>query len=148
MGYNLGIGELNVIYDNGGDARITLDFEPEKGHNADFLNVGEPTDGSNMRWPSYASWKKVIIKLDMLDLFFNDDDSLMRCHPDTVPLNEEHRKVINSKYKEFKRKYPNAKPNYNDEDNEENAALVRIEWLKYWVNWALDNCEKPVFHNS
>ncbi len=31
---------------------------------------------------------------------------------------------------------------------EENDYATRLEWLKYWVDWSLENCDKPVFCNT
>jgi len=150
MGYNLEIGELEVEFDTeyGRESTIDLRVKVERGRKEPFLNVGEPTDGTNMRWPSYTSWANFAKSADLYEFFFDDCEGLIRQHPATYPLCEEHRKIVNEKYEAFKKKYPKAIASYEDEDNEANGILVRLEWLKYWINWALDNCDKPVFYNS
>jgi hypothetical protein len=150
MGYNLKIGELKTNWntDDGRESTIELSVEVERGRKEPFLNVGEPTDGMNVRWPSYTSWSNFAKSADLYDFFFDKCEGLIREHPATFPLCEEHREIVNAKYKAFKDKHPKSKPTYDDENNEHNAVLVRFEWLKYWINWALDNCEKPVFYNS
>ena len=62
--------------------------------------------------------------------------------------------------KKLYEKYPNCRAGYSTKINEkegffedidwpaENNHAVRLEWLKYWVDWALENCECPVFYNS
>ena len=84
------------------------------------------------------------------------EDCLIMNHSGCVPLTNRHRVDINKAYENYITKYPNAKATYGnvkdicevDEDNPmENSALCRLEWLKFWVNWALDNCDKPVFAN-
>jgi len=150
MGYNLIIGELEVDYDinDGLESSIHLSAVPEKGRKESFLNVGEPTDGTNMRWPSYTSWSNFARATGLYEFFFDDCEGVIRHHPGAQPLTEEHRRIIDEKYNDFKKANPNAEPNYKYEDNVNNSILVRLEWLKYWVDWALDNCEKPVFANS
>lgn len=148
MGYNLQIGELQVdITNDGRESIVNLTAETQNGRQESFLNVGELTDGTNMRWPTYTSWKNFTRNSDLYEFFFDKSNGLMRTHPGTFPLCEEHRKIVNEKYDEFINKYPNAQCTY-ETDNDIDATLVRFEWLKYWVNWALDNCKRPVFYNS
>jgi len=150
MGYNIKIGELEVTFstEDGRESVVELNAKTEDEREESFLNVGEPTDGTNMRWPTYTSWANFAEKADLYEFFFDDCEGLIRQHPAVYPLCEEHRQIVNEKYRSFKKKYPESIPSYEYEDNEVNGALVRLEWLKYWINWALDNCEKPVFCNS
>jgi len=150
MGYNLEIGELEIEFDTSDDreSSLGLGVKIEKGRKELFLNVGEPTDGMNIRWPSYSSWRNFAEHAGLEEFFFDDSKGLIRQHPGTFPLCEDHRVIINQKYKDFKIKFPKSEANYNNPTKPENGTLVRFEWLKYWINWALDNCEKPVFYNS
>ncbi|KAA5548096.1 hypothetical protein F0145_05050 [Adhaeribacter rhizoryzae] len=84
----------------------------------------------------------------------------MREHPGCVPLVKEHKEIIDNAYETLKSKYPNAvagySPNIDEEMGiymdpewpEENGQLVSMEWLKYWVDYALENCKTPVNYNS
>ena len=160
MGYTLTIGELEVNYDQDDEyPDIHLGARAERHDNAPAY--GEPTDYTNARWPSYTSWHEFTRFVGLEELFFSDDrgDCLIgRQHPGCVPLTERHRREINAAYEAHKVKYPNAVPTYGnppegvftvDENNPpENYQFTRLTWLHYWVNWALDNCEKPVFENS
>ena len=157
MGYTLKIGELEVNYDKE-EEYISLEAKSEKHDNAPAF--GEPTDYTNSRWPSYSSWSDFCKFAGLYDLFFNKETGLIREHPGCVVLTERHKEEIDKAYNEFKKKYPNAvaayspiidysKGVYSDEEwPEENGLLCRLEWLKYWVDWALVNCERPVFYNS
>lgn len=158
MGYNLDIGELEVEFEQD-DCYISLTAKSESRDDAPAY--GEPTDNSNSRWPSYTSWHNSMEFVGLKDLFFDEDSeySLLTQHPGCVPLNKHHKKVIDRAYEDFMEKYPDVVAGYSPKtkDNimaedpdwpEENGALVRLEWLKYWVDWALKNCEKPVFANS
>lgn len=164
MGYNLTIGELEIEYVQDKDCpHISLNAASQT--NADAPAFGEGTDYTNQRWPSYTAWSNFYKFVGLEELFtgknsqgqYVRDDGLLVSHPGCVPLTKKHREEINKALDEFKIKYPDAIPTYgNPGDNfegdpnnpEENAYLVRLVWLQYWVNWALDNCKQPVFENS
>lgn len=170
MGYTLRIGELKVSYENDEDEpRIDLKAMPARHDDAPAF--GEPTDYENQRWPSYTAWAEFARDFGLYELFFGQsvgsrdivrDDALLRQHPGCVPLTERHRREINAALEAWKRRYPDATPTFGrpppegahplmweDPDNpEENGKMTRIVWLAYWVNWALDNCTRPVFENT
>lgn len=157
MGYTLRIGELEVEIETDEECpRIGLSAKDVRHEKAPAY--GEPTDFENQRWPSYGSWSDFCEFSGLYDLFFGKrGDAIIASHPDCVPLTEKHRKEVNDAYEAFKTKYPNATPTYGDNqcplgidktNPEENGQMCRLEWLKYWVNWALDNCERPVFENN
>lgn len=158
MGYTLTIGELQIGYFNdNGDPHIALSARQERHKKAPAF--GEPTDYTNTRWPSYTVWTEFTEFAGLYSLFFaeNREDRLIYSHPGCVPLTEQHRQEVNQAFEAFKLKYPNAVSTYGNTDNpldvdpenpEENGYMCRLVWLHYWVNWALDNCEKPVFGNS
>jgi hypothetical protein len=90
---------------------------------------------------------------------YDKENGLIRNHPGCVPLTKEHKEIIDKTYKEFYEKYPNCKAGYSPKMDEakgiydnkwpkENSYAVRLEWLKYWIDWALENCKNPVFYNS
>jgi len=154
MGYNFTIGNASVYY-NQEDEYCKIEAESARSDNAP--SFGEPTDCTNERWPSYSGWHNFCRVTNLHDLFFNEENGILRDHPGCVPLSIRHKKEIDKSYKLFRSKYPNVVAEYsskilNDipDENwpEENGALCRLEWLKYWVDWALENCEKPVFENS
>jgi hypothetical protein len=149
MGYDLTIGELKIdINYYGLESYISLSVEGCKLDNAPAY--GEPTDYTNSRWPSYTSWGDAMDFLGLKDLM----NYLIAKHPGCVPLTVDHKKVIDEAHAKFYAKYPNAKagyaPNENDDESwpEENGYATRLEWLKFWVDWALENCKVPVFANS
>lgn len=165
MGYNLIIGNLKVDYDNDEDCP-NIRLWAEGVHDEKAPSFGEPTDCTNSRDPSYSAWTEFTKFVGLYDLFYGGryqqgqtptrDDGLLTEHAGCVPLTERHRREINAAFEAFKIKYPNAKPTYGNatdweddpENPSENAWMCRLVWLHYWVNWALDNCEKPVFANS
>jgi|TARA_R110000851_G_scaffold305841_1_gene464003 hypothetical protein len=170
MGYTLKIGDLVVDYDQDEDyPNVSL---TAKGFAHDGAPAfGEPTDHTSERWPSYSGWSEFTQKAGIYTMFYGKehgsmelsrDDALLRHHPGCVPLTECHRREVNAALAAWKVKYPDATPTFGkpapegernffwvDEDNpEENSQMTRLVWLHYWINWALDNCEQPVFENS
>ena len=159
MGYTLKIGQLETTIQNEGlESEIRHDVKDEEFSEAPAY--GEPTDNSNSRWPSYTSWHNAMRFVGLEDLMFNKETGLIREHPACFPLTAEHKKIIDKAHKEFYEKYPKCTPGYSPklddskgiyEDPDwpnENDMAVRLEWLKYWVDWALSNCHTPVFYNS
>jgi hypothetical protein len=158
MGYTLRIGELETTVEYEGlESYISNDAKSETHENAPAF--GEPTDNSNSRWSAYLCWSNSMRFVGLYDFMFNNETGLIRHHPDCVPLVKEHKEIIDKAYKEFYEKYPNCKAGYSlktlqdffyhdAEWPEENSYATRLEWLKYWVDWALENCKYPVFYNS
>lgn len=155
MGYTIMIGQANVDIDHQ-YLSVSISVVSERHENAPAF--GEPTDYTNSRWPSYTSWNDTIRFAGLEDLFFNKEKGIMRDHPGVFPLNAYHEKEIFIAIVKLKQKYPEAKAGYSPrlpntvfEDPQwpiVNNYLVRLEWLLYWVNWAVENCEKPVIYNS
>jgi len=161
MGYSLTIGEAEIDYDAGsttegqefdfGDFWIHVSAKGEK--NDDAPAFGEPTDYTNQRWPSYSSWHYFCEYANLFDVFYNDRGSINGGHPGAMPVTKEMQKRINKSYMIIKGKFPNViasfeKNELSDEEYEANAAMCRLKWLKYWVDWSLENCQQPVFVNS
>ena len=155
MGYTLKIGQLEKVVDEDYHYDSAKSFRLE---NAPAF--GEPTDYTNSRWPSYSAWHNFSRFVDLEDLFYNKDTGLIRKHPGCVVLTQEHKKEIDEAYQKFYQKYPDCRPGYSPNINEskgiyedkswpeENSYAVRLEWLKFWVDWALENCSESVFYNS
>ena len=158
MGYTLRIGNAYMDFDKEYNY-LKIDAEAKTLPNAPAF--GEPTDNSNSRWPSYTAWHDFTKFAGLYDLFFNkereDPECLLKEHPGYTVITKEHQKEINRLYKLFYIKYPNCKagfsPNATDFADDpnwpiENSYAVRFEWLKFWIDWALENCEIPIFYNS
>lgn len=158
MGYSLTIGQLKTTIENDG-IETSIISHAERANFEDAPAYGEPTDFSNSRWPSYSSWGDAMRFVGLYDLMFNKETGLMRKHPGCFPLNAFHKEAIDRAHKYFYEQYPKARAGFSPklkedmffEDHDwpiENNMAVRLEWLKYWVDWALVNCTNPVFYNS
>ena len=153
MGYRLTIGELVVEYDQDEyfpEVRLDAKFC----RHVDLPRYNEEADQTNSRDPAYAVWRSFCENFGLLELFYginsNGDvvreDNILRSHSGCIPLTEIHRKDIDAALASHRKKHPNVIPEFNG--SVESGALVRLEWLQYWIGWALDNCERPVFVNS
>jgi hypothetical protein len=158
MGYDITIGQYKRTSYTEDGIRRYLDGAIHARHET-APAFGEPTDYENQRWPSYGSWNKVLEAIGLKDLFRNPETGLMRKHPGCVKLTIEHKKAIDEAYANFYAKHPDCKPGYSKKQTEdpfgvdpdwpkENAYAVRLEWIKYWVDWALENCKQPVIVNT
>lgn len=154
MGYTLTIGNAYLQYDKA-ERSLTVECRNETLDNAPAF--GEPTDGTNSRWPSYTSWADFSRFVGLYGLFFDKNNPeceiLIDHHPGFVALSETHKEIIDEAYAAYYLKYPNAKPGFKPDGfigtwPDENAHAARLEWLKFWVDWALVNCEMPIFYNS
>lgn len=118
---------------------------------------GEPTDGTNMRWPSYSSWTGFVKFVNLRDMFFNLENGLMRNRSGCEPLLATHKAQIDFALTELMAKYPLAVARMSDNGiyNQPyqnsflaDGHLARLAWLKYWVDYALKHFSSPVFYNS
>lgn len=123
LGFNLSIGELTHYIDEGGIKRTTV----KKVKHPKAPRDGVPTDGTNQRWPSYTGWGSFCDFIEVSDNYF------IPSHPGYKKIDKRFKKVVDLAYK--------LKGQNSDHD-------PRLEWLKYWTDWAIENCENPVLHNT
>ena len=172
MGYNITIGERGDLDPE------TESYDVATVRRDDAPAFGEPTDFTNERWPSYSTWGDFLENtgLQWLSPTTNhafrahvraDCPPLMVEHPGLEPLREVHREAIEHAYVAYRQKigmdkiagwaggekYSHVTGRFEQVPTPANADqfdgnLARLEWLRYWVNWALDNCTNPVFKNT
>lgn len=124
--------------------RIELD-------NAPIFENDEMTGNGNSRHPGYVQWSTALEHAGILDLFFNDDTGLMRKHPGCFPIVKSDVDAVKSALEQYKKLYPDATPRFGTWENPgkaEDAVLARLEWLVFWMDWAVNNCERPAITNS
>lgn len=150
MGYSLTLGEATLLWNEEecrvGALPVSLPKAPA---------FGEPTDNSNSRWPSYASWSDFSEQLGISDLFAKNGEirhhgkwmfSLMPCHPGVAPVTSTHVEYVQEKLSEYRSKYPDITAGFDGDPR--SGVLARGEWLLFWLEWAVKNCDKPVFVNT
>ncbi len=154
MGYDIIIGEAIECYD------VTYDKE--------WMTVGEVihpyapafgeiTDYSNVRHPSYSVWYDFLREVALFSLFLDNVIGLMRPHPGLKYITKKHQQKIDQAYVNYVKKYPHVRPGFVDAgelslpveyDSMQGRSLARLTWLKFWVDWAMENCEYPAIYNS
>ena len=87
-------------------------------------------------------------KAGLTDVFIGNG-TMRGGHPGCFPVEIEMCNRIDFALTEWQRHHPNAKAIYEgDGEIEENKVLCWLEWLNYWVNWAMKNCKIPVVANT
>lgn len=130
MGYSIYIGnaEASELVCEDGEYLVTIQVNPNAVDGAPC--DGSPTDGTNGRWPSYSGWSEFIEDAGLVSLFRDESFGIMRNHPGCFALEPAHLEQI---------KKATCQLEWNK---------GRLEWLKFWVEWALTNCERPAIYNS
>jgi len=161
MGYNLIIGEAEFDVDRVGDDEWTEDIQDEyiqvtAGHvrHDDAPAFGEPTDYTNQRWPSYTQWYDFCEKADLVHVFYvidehgNNTGTLRGGHPGYFPITPTVKAEVDKVYDRVKMQAKTLDPGADIFSTDVGAVWVRVQWLKYWIDWALENCKVPVFVNT
>lgn len=150
MGYNLRIGEAELdVFREGLYSTVSVDARYKKLDNAPAF--GESEDYENNRRPAYGVWKEFCLIVELSNLFYAEDTGILREHPGNVLLVQGHKEAIDAAYTKFTAANPNILPGFTNDRTEigrKMGALARLTWLKFWVDWAMENCENPVFVNS
>ncbi len=156
MGYNIMIGNaiLNPLDEEWDELKRTYSVEIVRHDNAPAF--GEPTDHENQRWPSYSTWADMSRETGLYDMFFNEETGIMRKHPGCFRLYPDHLTQVKAAIEKRKRQTGNRPAGYWDQDektweNTDNGKdywLIRLIWLEYWIEWALNNCKLPAIENS
>ena len=145
MGYSLTIGQAEINYSHDPDdmiCNVCVRDEYDKNSPA----FGDPTDYTNARWPSYTAWTNFTEWAGLYNMFYEGDFGLLNKHPGCLPLTIDHKRQIDESYERIQTEFPNLVACFND--TPESSYFARLIWLKYWVDWALENCEKPAIQNS
>jgi len=147
MGYSIIIGEAKIesYAEDGLEAQCRITAEGAS--DAAAPAFGEPTDNTNSRWPSYGSWHDFCEQAGITDAIF-EGGTLRGGHPGAFPINQEFKDVIDGAYHRLRMQAKTLDPDADIFSTEVGGAWARIQWLKYWTDWALDNCKVPVMANS
>lgn len=131
MGYTLSIGQLNTeVNEVDGMFYASCSVELQKHELEERLLV-------NKRKISYSSLYDFSCFVGLHHLMFNTESGLLKEKPGCVRLAKEHKEIIDKAYNKH---IGNTKI--------DNKTIHQLEWLKYWIDWALENCETPVFCNN
>ena len=155
MSYNLRIGNGVKISEDQIRKEYELDEEDEISefmqwkvadvylHEAPSFPDDQLSSHVNTRYPSYSGWES-FTKALRIDATMQE---LMPRHPGVVRIKSEHLNAVIKARKYFQKLHPNIEPGFKDNDAS-SGHLARILWLEWWMNWALENCDNPMFYNS
>lgn len=153
MGYNLSIGNAKIECESN-DHYICISCDIVRVDDAP--DYGDVNGKMNIRWPSYSQWANFAQEVNLHEFFFNKDSGVMRNHPGEYFLTEDDYQVIKDAKVEYVNKYGTDLidiENYIMSDVSEDVDIIkynfiRLHWLEYWVRYALDHYEYPIFKNS
>lgn len=145
MGYYICIGELRITEQEDEQTKglcYIFDTAPQK--NDDAPAFGEVlSDYKNERHPSYTAWNQTLRAVGLSSWL--EEFGLMS-GKDGVPkpITKKHVSDVNNAYTSYTSENPEITPCFDLSDKE--AYLARLVWLKYWINWAYENCANPTFY--
>ncbi len=147
MGVCISIGNCYVEKPDGNlfKSKYTLAIENFDSEKINFID-GE-CDSSYKSNINLSCWGKLLRDSDLVDWWEN----IIENEADHQ-LTHEDVGLMNLAIKNFKARYPNAKPGYPGVDGDyedyplENSLLSRLIWLQKWVTWTVKNCKSPAIH--
>lgn len=148
MGYTITIGQLEIEKspDDGLDCSC-IGFGAAGASHENAPAFDEPTDRENQRWPSYSSWALFMKEAGLYDVFFYEDGHLVGGHPGVRLVTSEMKARVDKAMLDFVGAHPGLEARFVVTDVN-GGTLCRLIWLKYWIDWAIENCETPVIANS
>lgn len=111
----------------------------------------EMTGQGNSRSPSYSGWSDFCRAAGIFDVFYDDRGRLLAGHPGCVMLTEADYARIDGALRAWTTtatKPPGFSGWKNEDEGKYDPILARLIWLKFWMRWALDNCETPAIENT
>lgn len=145
MGYNIYIGNAEPYFEIEGDELIAgWTIKAVLNESAPAFPGDEMSHHVNSRFPSYSAWAEMAREAGLTAFFYDKETGLFRKHPGCVKISREHlAQVIEAEERlKTKNKLP---PGFGDGYDYE---LARVSWLRWWMEWALANCEVPAIYNS
>lgn len=146
MGYTLKIGQAITYTDPETDIES---IDCERVFLAEAPAFGEITDHTNVRMPSYSTWEDFANEVGLYSFFFDNELGLLNGSNGVHPLTSADKAVIDTACADYVEKHPSVF-SVKDESSltEEDFHFERLRWLKFWTDWALENCDTPVFFNE
>lgn len=169
MGWDIFIGNAEPRFnpaDEHGPGSFQWVVERVNREDAPTFPNDEVTGNGNGRHPSYSAWNGTLRRAGLTELFFDNYTGLMGHHPGIFHILPAHVEAVEAALSRFKEKHPRARPRFGggppkqfapnmvmisddmgEGASEEDAMLARLEWLAWWMRWAVENCERPAIYN-
>ncbi len=139
MGFEIRIGEWDESLDPNGAPVAVVEQEAAPSFDGD---VGAWR--TNLRSPSYSVWETFCRKSGLRELLLDRRVGLMRDHPGTEEISRAHVVAVARALRAYKAAHAGAVPGFCGGQDE---TLARLEWLAWWMTWAVDHCARPALHN-
>ena len=160
MGYNLYIGEAAADIDLA-ERHASICVNAMDGTDIGApLNSQPGEDRSNVVFPSYTAWSTFAEAVGLDVMFFaggngarsdvwksNSDtpyDGLVARHPGCEEITSDHLEAMKEAQTRWARRPAAAKKLIDGIDYNKR----RIDWLVWWTEWSLANCQNPSFYNT
>lgn len=145
MGYNIYIGNAEPYFEIEGDELIAgWTVHVVRNEAAPAFPGDEMSHHANLRFPSYSAWAGMAREAGLTAFFFDEETGLFRKHPGCFKISNEHlAQVVEAE--ERLRSTNKLPPGFGDGYD---CELARVMWMRWWMEWALANCEVPAIYNS
>ena len=145
MGYEILIGEWDTAAKAEEEGCAPRTVQALELADAPAFDGDEMTGHTNRRQPSYGAWAE-FCRATGLGGVFHGVNGLFAEHPGTVRLTGRHARTIRNALRAYRAACPGASPTFLS-GSATDHHLARLEWLAWWVDWALANCKVPAIHN-
>lgn len=156
MSYDIYIGNAQPVYPDPADEddgyfawrveHVTNDAAPEWPNPASdpigsLVDISGKTNG---RHPGYIQMREWSKRVGLEDLFFNEQNGLLRPHPGICRLLPHMLAEVQEALAKYQTKHPGKVPGWGDN---ESGDLAKLIWYEFWMRWALANCAWPAVEN-
>lgn len=142
MGYLIKIGEYNTAIEDGEEHPCIPDVAlPD----APYYAVDYITGRTNVRQPSYTGRYNFCKEVHLENLFYRQPGGLFKPHPGIASVTCDHLTIIQNALDQYRRIYPN---HHQEDGTGVGYNIIRLEWLVWWMSWAIQNCQRPVISNA
>jgi hypothetical protein len=150
MSYSIYIGEAYIDVPPTSELRhqeynLRVRVKRTQSPDAPCFTGDNMTGITNGRHPSYGGWADFCQSTGLEDLFYHQDHGLFKLHPGAAYLTEEVEEIVYQTLLKYQKNHPGAKPGWGEG---EDPHLARLEWLQWWMRWALNTCAIPAIENS
>lgn len=167
MGYTILIGNAELESDFDADDRPHAEWVVGRTTHPDAPLMPDENARSNDRSPGYGVWSDFLKDVRLHSMFFaraTTGDGLMDNHPGIARLTADHAAKVMAALAAYREAHPDRVPGICDcrecqgpfgptdapaipHDPRADFVFLRLEWLSFWVSWAVANCERPAIHN-
>lgn len=146
MEYTIKIGNAVPVFSKDEFPRLVAQWKVEDAQSKDAPCPpgDEFLEQANYRSPSYAAWQDLIEQVGLRNLFYHPLNGLMANHPGCVGIDPADAASVRAALIRYRKTATMPAGEGIDHDYD----LARLEWLDFWMHWAIENCETPAIENS